>query len=274
MKPKLLITLGCSWTEGVGCYNTDLNYNTNKLISYQEIEKLENEYYEQSYDNFHEFGWPNRLGRKLGFDKVVNLGMGGGSNSSSVKIIYEYLEQEDISNYETLVVWLMTEPLRFSFYSGGVLNDFHNSSEIKPMMREYLNFIENVKLDPILEQKFYLKTLENFCKVNNLDLITTSWSETFLDLFYLYRSKTYLYNRPKLMLPPFIKNENGDLVNYSFCSHPNQNGYEWIANEMVKGIKENHHKWYSKDENENIEWEFQGRPRLWPWTKLDKPNVI
>ena len=64
------------------------------------------------------------------------------------------------------------------------------------------------------------------------------------------------------------KDIDGYLLNWSFCSHPNQNGYEWIANEMVKGIKENHPKWYSKIENENIEWEFQGKPRL------HKPNVI
>jgi hypothetical protein len=269
MKPKLLITLGCSWTKGVGCYKTEVNYNTNKLLSNEEIENLNYIHYQQSYDNFHEFGWPNRLGRKLGFDKVVNLGMAGGSNSSSVKIIYEYLEREDISKYETLIVWLMTEPTRFSFYSDGVLEDFQISQEIRnPMMYEYLKFIKNIKLDPILEQKFYLKTLENFCKVHDIDLITTSWNEAFVDLFQFYRSKTYLHKTPKLMMPPFTKNDDGYLTNWAYCSHPNKNGYEWIANEMVKGIKENHSKWYSGIQNENIEWEFKGIP----W--VHKPNVI
>ena len=70
------------------------------------------------------------------------------------------------------------------------------------------------------------------------------------------------------MIPPHTKDENGYLVNWSFCSHPNQTGYEWIANQMVQGIKENHTKWYSEIQNENIEWEFKGNPRL------NKPNVI
>lgn len=269
MKPKLLITLGCSWTEGVGCYEPSVNYNSAKELSFKDIEPLIEKYYNKNRDNFHKLGWPNRLGKKLGFDKVVNLGMGGSSNSGAVKILYEYLEKNDISNYETLVVWLMTEPARFSFYSGGVLHDFHNSPEIRePMMDEYLKFIKNIKLDPILEQKFYLKTVENFCKANNLDLVTTSWSETFFDLVKLYHSKTYLTKTPKLMIPPHTKNEQGYLVNWSFCSHPNQEGYEWIANEMVEGIKENHSKWYSENQNENIEWQFKGIP------KIHKPNVI
>lgn len=269
MKPKLLITLGCSWTEGVGCYVPSVYYNASTAVTFNDIEPLISKYHDKNKKNFHEFGWPNRLGKKLAFDKVINLGVGGSSNSTAVKIIYEFIEQNDISKYETLVVWLMTEPARFSFYSGGVLNDLQVSEEIRmPIMTEYLKFIQNINLDPILEQKFYLKTLENFCKVNNLDLITTSWSETFFDLIKIYHSKTYLTKTPKLMIPPHTKDIDGYLLNWSFCSHPNQNGYEWIANEMVKGIKENHPKWYSEIENENIEWEFQGKP------KLHKPNVI
>ena len=96
MKPKLLITLGCSWTEGVGCYVPSVYYNASTAVTFNDIEPLISKYHDKNKKNFHEFGWPNRLGKKLAFDKVINLGVGGSSNSTAVKIIYEFIEQNDI----------------------------------------------------------------------------------------------------------------------------------------------------------------------------------
>ena len=262
MKPKLLITLGCSWTEGIGCYNPPISYNTNKSLNYSEKNDIIEKFYNNNLNNFHQNGWPKRIGIKLGFDKVVNLGYGGASHSYSVKRLYEYLDEERVDRYEILIIWLMTEPVRFSFYINGRLRNFQLLPDIdNPMASAYLNEMESIELDPILEQKFYLKTLENLCELKNMDLITTSWNKSFLDLHGIYKSKSYLHKTPVILEPPFPVDNDGNLINYSFCSHPNENGYEWIANEMVKGIKENHSKWYSVNENPNISYSFKGKPK-------------
>lgn len=268
MKPKLLITLGCSWTEGIGCYEPQMNYNTNELISPIQITNLREKYYKYNSKNFHKYSWPNIVGRKLGFDKVINLGMGGSSNSSHIKILFNYLEKKKLDNYDVLVLWLMTEPTRFSFYVNCNIKSYQPSyPKSSQIAVEYLKEIGRLDLDPILEQIFYIKTLENFCENNSFGCILSSWHETFTILHELYKTKNYLYPNVKLMIPPFDKDENGYLINYSFCSHPNKNGYEWIANEMVNGIKENHPKWYSGYENENIDWEWID------YTKVT-PNII
>lgn len=269
MKPKLLITLGCSWTEGVGCYYPPINYNINTPSDYVEKIDVIEKYRNENLHNFHKYGWPNKLGIKLGFDKVVNLGYGGASNSYSIKILYEYLAQANIEKYETLIVWLMTEPVRFSFYIDGKLKNYLKIDGIEnPLAAAYLDEITSIDLDPLLEHKFYLKTLETLCELKNIGLVVTSWNNSYKDLYKIYKSKSYLHKTPIVLEPPLIKNENGDLKNYSFCSHPNENGYEWIANEMIKGIKKNHRKWYSEKENPNIQWEYHGKP------KAHKSNVI
>ena len=80
MKKKLLITLGCSCTEGVGCY--DLSINPEKLTYL----KLPPKELRLTRQRFHRLGWPNRVGRKINADKVLNLGVGGSSNSAHLKL--------------------------------------------------------------------------------------------------------------------------------------------------------------------------------------------
>lgn len=267
MKPKLLISLGCSWTEGVGCYDPPISYDPLHELSKDEIEYQVLNHYVNNRDRFHEMGWPNKVAKRLGFDKVINLGVGGSSNSAHLKILYEFVEDNDISEYDVLIIWLMTEPVRFSFYINGRIKNFQKHyidfyQTKSTLMDEYIKEIGDINLDPVLEHKFYLKTLENFCTSHNIDLITTSWNPAYRFLFKLYDSKTYLHKSPRLMKPPKDIDDSGNLKNYSFCRHPNENGYDWISNEIVNGIRNNHPKWYSDTINENIECIWNGDPRL------------
>lgn len=232
---KLLITLGCSWTEGFGIYQKITNENgTHEFI--------------ETKEDIHEKGWPNRVGRKLGFDKVVNLGEGKASHSSQVKKFYEYITDNDLSKYQVLIIFLMTDPIRISFYKNHSIKSYSISDIENPLMKSYLNEIDDVLWDSLLEQKFYISSLENICQINNIDLILTSWNESYKDFIKIYKSTSHLFEDYKLMAPP-IKN------NYSFCGHPNENGYEWISNEIVSGIKNNFKKWIG-EYKDDIEWEW------------------
>jgi len=259
MKPKLLITLGCSWTEGVGCYIIPMPYDIKKRKSKESCQSLVDSDLIKNFDKHHKFSWSNKVGELLGFDKVINLARYGTSNSHNLKTFFQYVERNNLEDYEILVIWMMTEPSRFSFYTDGIVESFQPSHpEEQPISQEYLKIVKDIDKDPILEQKFYLKSMESFCQINGFDLITTSWHDTFPLLFKYYKSPTYLYKTPHKLQPPLDKDENDYLVNYSFCSHPNENGYTWIANKIVEGIKQNHPKWYSDTPNPNIEWEWDG----------------
>jgi len=73
--------------------------------------------------------------------------------------------------------------------------------------------------------------------------------------FSLYKNtKRHLFPSIRILLPP----RNKELTYYSPCFHPNELGYEWMSDEIVKGIKQKHPKWYSESPNPNIEMEWLG----------------
>lgn len=260
MKQKVLIAIGDSWTEGVGSYNPPIPYNLNNPLSDSEIVNIIEDNFKKNIDNFHEKSWCNIVGKKLGFDKVFNLGRISASNSENIKILNDFLYDYPVNEYEILVIWLMTEPSRFSFYIDGELKSYQPSfSHSASLSHEYLKELKKLKLDTLLEQKFYVQMAESLCESKNIDLIITSWHETFPLLFELYKSKNYLHSNPKFLQPPNLLTEDGNShFYYSFCSHPNENGYEWIAEQIINGIKINHTKWYSEKFNNSIESEWRG----------------
>ena len=44
--------------------------------------------------------------------------LGGTSNSGHVKTFVERILPQDLSEWNVLIVWMLTDPSRFSFYSG------------------------------------------------------------------------------------------------------------------------------------------------------------
>lgn len=238
MKKRLLITLGCSWTEGHGASSR------------------------------HEFGWPKLLGTKLGFDKIYNFGKGGDSNSGQVKRFYEYIYYNDLSQYEVLVIFMMTDPARFSFYVESKVESYLvNTNNLNEMERAYLNTIPNVDIDPTLEQLFYVRTLEQVCNSKNFSLLLCTWVSNYDAFFNLYKTpNNQLFPRIQRVFPPRDK-FNSKFIYFAPCGHPNNLGYEWITNEMYNAMKLKHSKWCGVS-NPNIEYEFYGEmKREWHSTK-------
>jgi len=276
MKPKVLITLGCSFTEGHGCYIEPFPYYIN--ISDKERYYIEEENrnileknYEQQLENFRKHSWSYFLGKNLGFDRVINLGLCGSSNDAHLKIFFDYLENNKLGYSDVLIIWYMTEPSRFSFYINGKVKSYMpTTKEVTGIEKEYLKEIGNIDSDPILEQKFYIKAMESFCKLNNFDLILTSINPTYKLLHKIYQTNSYLEPYPFHLQPPRTSIDSETLEYYSFCSHPNQKGYMWIADKMAKGIKKYHSKWYSDIPNPNVEYTWQGELEI-----VDKkPNFL
>lgn len=254
MKKKLLITLGCSMTEGQGCWG-DLS------ITRPSVETMMN--LDQCYlDRFREFGWPNRVGKKLGFDKVINLGRCGGSNSGQVKLLYE----RDYKDWNVYVIWMMTDSSRFSFYINQTIKDYLPNFLKDSLSVGYLEEIGNIDTDPVLESLFYVDTMRNLCKVREYELLITYWNKETRNVQGIdTNTNNYLYETPKFLFPPIKPN----LI--SPCYHPSEEGYEWMSNEIVNQIKERHPHYIQGSPKDDIEWEWDGNNK----TRIkNKPNSI
>lgn len=255
-KKKLLVTMGCSYTEGVGCWDmSEIPKDVNRTNVWDE---KYSEIYEKNINNFHERGWPNKLGKKMGYDKVLNFGLAASSTSGQLKMFMEKHEELlDTEKYDILIVWLLTEPARFSFYSGGSVKSVLPTEEDE-IGSSYLRFVEDITLDPILEQIFYIKTFINVCENNGYGLVITYWEHYSGDkLMEIFNSPYFLYDKPHHLLPTWPYQ---DPYASPICFHPNENGYELMSENIYKGIKQNHPKFITVKKSDSFEWEWNGHP--------------
>lgn len=260
MKKKLLITLGCSLTEGVGCYDY-----TQELY---EIDKLDGFPTEYQINRFHEFGWPNRLGKKLNYDKVINLGWGGSSNSAHIKLFVEKILIQDFSDYDILVIWMLTSTDRFSFYVNGRIGQFFGviddtSSKLERGYFETIRMLDrNLPVsDDLLETVFYIKCLEQMCENNSFNLLITSWENlSFTKIRQFYKSKYYMKEVDSTIA--FLPEEDGEYCS-KVCRHPNEMGYEVFANNMFNSISKFNPHLINTNKVDKFTWEWDGNPKVW-----------
>lgn len=257
-KPKLLIALGCSFTEGVGCYITELL--TPNITADSEQGQIA---YLKSLDRFHQNGWPPLLAKKLGYDKVINLGHGGSANSAHIKRLVELFRfnPKIADGYEVTVIWLMTYSHRISFYGNGRIKSWckvSNEDTIKdPLFFEYIK--QSSSLDYMLETIFYLECLEKYCQASSFNLLYGTLEgltqQTFFEKF--INSPSYL-NRYSFELTPMNIPEMT-----SFCHHPNEKGYAWMADLFFDIIRTNFPNLLGAGGHKELISEYRGSPRVW-----------
>jgi len=233
-----LVTIGCSITEGQGCWG-----NYKKLINTQNELHTQKEKY---LDRFREFGWPNLVGKKLGFDKVINLGKIGSSTSGQLK---HFMEIDFEKNQNIYVIWMLTEPTRFSFYSNGMIKDINPGNESE-LGSAYLNSINNVILDACMEQLFYVKCMREICENRGFKLLITYWNTA--SIFTQRFDETndnYLFDKPKNIYP--IKNSCFSMVD----GHPNEKGYFYMSEKIVEQILKYNNNFKVGTSKDNIDYE-------------------
>ena len=263
MKKRLLITLGCSMTEGEGCYDFSINpkklYHKDLTASQREL----------TFESFHKNGWPNKVGKALNFDKVINLGKGGSGNSTHLKLFVDkILPQIHTYNkeYDVFLIWMMTEPTRFSFYGQTKINNFlpvespkgiTNSTQIE---KGYIEFMDEFVVGPIREQIFLIKLAESLFKENNIIPFYTSWNSSFSNLREYYTNDNIVSQDDLLFILNDIKLKNNpeNMCQVTGCGHPNQGGYQIIANCITKCIYKNRPEFIGKNKGSKFEWEWDG----------------
>ena len=245
MKKKLLITLGCSYTEGVGCY--DPNLLPEGFKKGDNVDEWHEKHYGEIIERWHANAWPVRLAEKLKYDKVINLGLGGSSTSGQLKIFMQHFEKELFKDYDVLLYWYLTEPSRISFYSGGavknMLTGLRDDSEIE---RGYVKMIEDEKLDPFLEQLFYVQCMNQICGNKGWKFLTSHSDTIWIPYIKEFAGEEDYWLH--LGAGWWEIDNNFSLV----CGHPNEVGYDIIATRMYNKIKTAHPELLGSSESEPV----------------------
>jgi len=235
MKENLLITIGDSWTEGLGAYSDAA------LAQYKQDKDLDR--LQQPTDYMRQNSWPTQLAAILDYD-LVNFGVRGSANSAHAKWL---LNEDKFSQYKKVqVIWLLSEPYRFSFisennpysYNGilsispiGLTNDrMDRGPKMKDFAFTYLQLVEMG--DVIAETQFYIQVVENYCQVMNYGLlIGNAFSPVqFTSDYNLHTNQSYNSMREFL---EGVDMETGSVVS-PVCAHPNALGYKYIAEELAR----------------------------------------
>lgn len=266
MKKKLLITLGCSFTEGVGCYEPSLLDNNGKPI------RDEQYVYSASLNRFHTLGWPARLQQKLQYDCLWNLGRGAASNSENVKRWFELFSDVNFSNqYDVLVLWMITFSGRISFYRNGRINSLlpnltQGSIEAQALIDSYVGFIGNdFDKDLSLEMYFYANVLKNICLLSNYKFLYINVDNVAgKSLDSLLNSPFSLNSTYKKLYPEYNSVTDRNSNEYTaYCGHPNEKGYELIADRLYNMIAHEHSYLINDVVPSNYEMKYLGEPKQW-----------
>jgi len=233
-KPKLLITLGCSFTEGVGCYSDEsiewYNSKKDKLDEPELFSILRSKNYKQFRDN----GWPFLLAKKLKFNRLINMGVGGSSTSGQLKRFFEKYDEFELEKYDTTIIWLLSPSARFSKYINQKISDISIYGRNTSIANSYHRLATNT--DYTLEQIFTMRCMIELCKSYNINLYFDSWDYHTKDSISTICSK---YNPLKYILNHYLNISGIDSIHSTngyeaVCHHPNQEGYK----EMTRLIYE------------------------------------
>lgn len=248
---KVLITLGCSMTEGFGCYDESL-LGDGEILEDGKFNLNNQE------PSFHKNGWPNRVGKKIGYDEVINLGLAGSGNGYSIRTFMDIIDYKSFKDCEVSVIWLLAEPSRLDTYYENNLTIIGTPHDKKGQwMQQYFESkfsSENFFEDCLLETNFYIKTLKEVCDSRNWNCLIINYLNTSMP------NKKYDWYIEDKGLESDLNNET-DISN--ICRHPNESGYEKISNKIVSYIN-----WDTYEYNENITWQHK------KWKREDVISVV
>lgn len=247
---KVLITMGCSFTEGVGCY--DYTGVSKKQIEKYKKSTFDNNFYSNNLDNFLKGSWGSQLQEMLGVSTFYNLALGGDSNSGQSKRLYDNIDKLDLEDKDVLVLFLMTYPHRFSFYNQGLPQTvaFNNDPKYphsNKLVEGYVEMIsgeegENYDFNVICEQFYYLRTVTEFCKNRNFKFGWANVQHGCLNIMYPmlsdYEKNTLLKNQINgySFIEDLLNKENYTDLMSLICGHPNEKGYRKVAERFFSAI--------------------------------------
>tara|TARA_R110001606_G_scaffold392400_1_gene561301 strand:+ start:34 stop:822 length:789 start_codon:yes stop_codon:yes gene_type:complete len=252
-----LITLGCSFSKGEGCYNMDL------LKSYN-IKHHENLYTvagcggNREYFEYHKkFELENSIGKHIqdefGFEEYYNYAHGGSSNQTQVLKFFNNIPIGD----DVTVLWQITFNNRKVMIFNNRFEDMSLDSEwVKLYYKDLMTIEDEFEDNPIeynerLELGMYINIMNEYCKSRRWKLYTWFYPpnqyKPMLNIFPKFNDFIIPYNNFSIEELESYKDITGDI-------HPNQFGYRKIADGLIKTIRETYSEFPNPNETP-IKWE-------------------
>lgn len=233
---RLLITIGDSWTQGVGCYEPDLREK------FQQGQATMQDLFLGSFHRFSLFSWPRYTAQHLNAE-LKNLAMGGDANSAAAKRLL--LNPETYTKYDdVIVVFLLTDPARFSFFNSvdapELLQSF-SPAQPNPDQQKFCEMFLQHCLggaeDELLEMAFYLRSVEHFCKSQGYKFYYGSAFYKEMEQFHKWYPKTTSCVHPNHSCIADLVEPDTTMMS-DICHHPNELGYQYIGNFIGEYIKQ------------------------------------
>lgn len=243
---KVLITLGCSFTEGVGCYDYT-GYSDDALRKIKEQGGFSDKLYGKNLNNFLEGSWGSQLQEILGVSTFYNVGKGGDSNSGQSKSFYDQIDTLNLKDKDVLVIFMMTYSHRFSFYNEGIPQTFDFTPNEyggyrNKLVNEYVKvIIDDFDYNTVCEHFYYLRNVYELCKARGFKFAWCNVENRVVDEIYpmlpndlkkcLLKHPIYQYD----MIESILNSENPSFLS-KICGHPNEHGYKLVAERIFGAI--------------------------------------
>ena len=243
-----LITMGCSFIQGVGTWYEEIEPITPNNWDYH-LNKYQQQHLDIQLNNC--IG--SYIQEKLGYSYFYNFGISGTSLSNQLRVWFD--NTPNIDDTDVLFLLFGTYPSRIGAYLGGQIGDvdltdsFFNmypfNKELEPRS------IDTIKLDLDLEFIYNIKIIKNYCESRNWDFNYSLINPYNLELYHNEIGETF----PN----PFIEFEK--LSNDMKCHispHPNKLGYEHLSNKLIEWGNINKPNWYKNDKviSKQFGWEM------------------
>lgn len=266
---KLLIGLGCSFTQGQGSYSPEMQEKWNWNIR---IHDNDEELVREAYEN----SWTTLLAKEIGYTPI-NLGQAGGGNRQASKALHMFHNEKLQNAKEKIVIFMMTGMERFSYIKKGFdhagqdywFTCWPNGDvpDDNPMKNVWRGYSSDVYDDDVGFLETYLSLMDviTWCKAHNAKLILTSAfapdyiNELFMPALDFNPKFNFYYPKGRLSMFHYLLEKDGfdenvqnggywDAINFndnypkgtehvSRCCHPNQKGHQVITKLLLDELQ-------------------------------------
>ena len=228
-----LVTLGCSFSQGDGCYDFSLGDSVNDFINFRE----------NNMNNFLHNCIGSNIQEKFGYERFINYAYAGSSSESQMMLFFNQLpEDEDVT-----VIWQQTFYHRKFQITNRKVRDagLHYKWVVDSMTEkmEKLNMSDwEVEQDMRFETLLRINIMNEYCKARGWKFLTWTWMSNQYDILVdMYPKLTNLiipYNNP------FDETEMSELPKEWVSKipndgHPSELGYKIISDGLCESILKN-----------------------------------
>ena len=229
-----LITLGCSFSQGDGCYDKD-TMPENCDNGNEEFQKWR----EANMDRFNKHSIGANLQKKLGYEKFINYGYAGSSNESQLLNFFNNLPNDE----NITIFWQLT------FYDRGfeIVNRSVSDSgqhrqwvlqKIEERVKIHNQSLSQMKLDARVETLLRINVLKEYCIARGWNLFVWSWANDGNELLSIQPSLSKIFinfkNKIHEMAEGMPKEYKSPIPN---DGHPNEIGYKVVSDDMYNWIQ-------------------------------------